>query len=540
MWTGKWSAGPAPGLWDLPALAEGIQATDGETLLESSIGLRRLMSVEKDQWLSVQQLLGTGIAPTLIGLLSSEQAVELQCEVGSILSIIASTDSEQCATIVEHGAVRAAVLLLSAPNNTGLQDKMLRLLVSIAGDSTHQRDYVVECGVIEPTFRIVEQQMPACTLLLSAAVRLLGSLCAGSPLPSAEVISPVAFTLCSLVLDKCDLLDACRAKDIPSDEDCSDEDVLTEACSALVHLCREETLYSTVEQTGIMGRLEPLLTHRASAVRLACCELFWTSCSAAVLDENSRLLQPYESSNQTNLDASIHRLRWLQPSTCDWLIDVAEAHAAAADDWSPIRAANRSTNLASEKQVAVVPELRDWLCGQLARSILPTLSILFGSFSSLCVQEVFIIKSAASKVEIDVDDSISTTSSTSDSSDSTTSFDTESSSGSSSSSSSSSGGTSNKKNSQTAAAPAQPSPDSLKPLHVESFVTFRVLLSAPSSFDHGGTFFHNLGDSIRLEQAGDVLMFGNEVSYCEGNLSSGTQYILVGTVALLPRNSGAE
>ena len=87
--------------------------------------------------------------PRLVQFLSRDSNRKLQFEAAWVLSGIASGDSNQTSSVVEHGAVPSLVRLLSC----GVPEvvaKAIWALSNIAGDGPNFRDLVLDAGIVKP------------------------------------------------------------------------------------------------------------------------------------------------------------------------------------------------------------------------------------------------------------------------------------------------------------------------------------------------------------------------------------------------------
>jgi hypothetical protein len=408
----------------------------------------------------IQQAIDSGITKQLVSFLTRHDASLLQIEAGWALTNITSGSTEQCATVVEEGAVPILCDLLSSPDE-GVIDQALWALSNIAGDSREHRDVVLRSGILEPLLRIVDDPKTQKALLKTAVWGVLSNLCRewkhGGPF---HLITPALPTLCRLINLHVDAIG---------------EEVLAECCWSVGNLCEMDpvAVLGMLVETGVYDRLVELLAHPSQTIQTPCCKVFWRRASMSATDalalirqRQVRLLVPYRTEAllkrlkfHPNPLHSVHLMHWLDKSTCSWLVQAAEEFAESHNGWSTAR---HKANATTDLEVGLIPIVRDWLVERLEDSLLPTLAELFRlDAHRLCVQEVFLVKYTAN----------------------------------------SSDGTSTER------------PQSGLQLHRDGYpLSFNVLLRDPLSFTGGGTEFQTLGKVMQPQNVGDVLMHSGKVN----------------------------
>lgn len=139
-----------PSVDSLTTIITNIRNTTGDAQLEAVVGLRKLLSIEKNP--PIQQTLSTGILPQLITLLGSASS-KMQFEAAWAITNIASGTSEQTVAVVTAGAVPPFVALLASPD-AEIREQAVWALGNIAGDSAQCRDFVLQHNVLTPLLQV--------------------------------------------------------------------------------------------------------------------------------------------------------------------------------------------------------------------------------------------------------------------------------------------------------------------------------------------------------------------------------------------------
>jgi len=132
--------------FDLFKLKEDLTSSEIETKKKALIGLRKMLSVEKDP--PIQQIINFNLVNTFIDILEHHDSVDIKFEIVWILTNIASGTSEQTSVIVESGAIPILAALIQHENEN-LKEQAMWALGNIAGDSHRHRDLVLNNHVLD-------------------------------------------------------------------------------------------------------------------------------------------------------------------------------------------------------------------------------------------------------------------------------------------------------------------------------------------------------------------------------------------------------
>ncbi|KAH7284233.1 hypothetical protein KP509_34G044300 [Ceratopteris richardii] len=230
-------------LENLPFLVNGVFSNDASVQLESTLQIRKLLSIERNP--PIQQVIDSGVVPRLVEFLLKGDLPQLQFEAAWALTNVASGTSDHTKVVIDHGAVPIFVQLLTSPAQD-VREQAVWALGNVAGDSPKCRDLVLSCGAIPPLLSLLNDQ--ASISMIRNATWTLSNLCRGKPQPSLEqtrIALPVLERLIHGV----------------------DDDVLTDACWALSYLSdgANERIQAVLE-SGVCQRLVELLNHPSPSV----------------------------------------------------------------------------------------------------------------------------------------------------------------------------------------------------------------------------------------------------------------------------------
>jgi importin subunit alpha-6/7 len=180
----------------LPGHVQGIMSGDGDLQFESTLGLRRLLSVEKNP--PIGQVVAMGAVPRLVEFLADFSRPKLQFEAAWVLTNVASGTTEQTYTLIEHNAVLPFVQLCQMSPDKELQEQCIWALGNIAGDSHKFRDYCLQQGMLQPVLQVL-MDPTATESMHRNTVWALSNLCRGKPQPDFAVIREALPVLAQLI-----------------------------------------------------------------------------------------------------------------------------------------------------------------------------------------------------------------------------------------------------------------------------------------------------------------------------------------------------
>jgi importin subunit alpha-1 len=160
--------------------------------------------------------------------------------------------------VIVAGTVKTLLKILQ---NTNTENPLIEQIIwcfgNIAGDCESQRDYVLECGVMQPILDVVMKTNNDAVMKQSAWA--LGNLCRGTPRPAWSKVAPALPVLVELLYKK-------------------DSYVLDKACWALSYLCSDHDRIQHVIETKGINRLTELLDHASSDVQIGALRVIGSIC----------------------------------------------------------------------------------------------------------------------------------------------------------------------------------------------------------------------------------------------------------------------
>ncbi|KAL9644235.1 hypothetical protein ABK040_005696 [Willaertia magna] len=180
---------------NLSTIVESIQSENINTQVNGAIALRKLLCVKNNP--PIDEILQSGILPSLIKLLSLDTQPLLQSESLWSLCNIASGNGNHTKAIVNTGVIPTLIKLLQSPCGDVIKGS-LWTLANIAADSVKFRDIVLNAGVIQIILDTFEKQSNNNKVLRNVA-RVMVNLFRGEPSPAKELVFPALPILARLL-----------------------------------------------------------------------------------------------------------------------------------------------------------------------------------------------------------------------------------------------------------------------------------------------------------------------------------------------------
>lgn len=208
---------------------------------------RKLLSSDRNP--PINELINTGMLPTLVECLKIETQPTLQFEAAWALTNIASGTSEQTIAVVNSNAVPLFLNLLRSPHQN-VCEQAVWALGNIIGDGPDLRDYVIGLGVIEPLLDFINPEIPIS--FLRNVTWVIVNLCRNKdPPPKIEAVKQILPALSQLIHH-------------------SDTYILVDTVWAISYLTDSgNEQISLVLSCGILTYLIPLLSHTETKVQTA-------------------------------------------------------------------------------------------------------------------------------------------------------------------------------------------------------------------------------------------------------------------------------
>lgn len=199
----------------LPQFASMAVDADPQVMFHGVLMIRKLLSVNEAP--PIQEVVDSGIVPTLISYLPRDDWVDLQFEAAWAVSNVASGTQAHTHLVITNNAVPEFVRLLESPNEE-VREQATWAIGNIAGDSSECRNYILSLGAMEKLIRAVNTPVSKITVLRNA-VWALSNVCRSKPPPPLEEVQPALPVLAQLLnhSDKEVVTDACWAVSYISD-----------------------------------------------------------------------------------------------------------------------------------------------------------------------------------------------------------------------------------------------------------------------------------------------------------------------------------
>lgn len=227
-------------------MVAGIQQdTNLQLIIDNAQKVRKILSKEPQP--PIDEVISTGLIPRFAQLLERDDCSILQFEVAWVLTNVASGSSEQTKTVMESGAAKIFIRLLSSLH-AEVREQAVWALGNIAGDSPECRDELLNQGIMKPLLSLLQENNQSIALTRNA-VWTLSNLCRGkNPPADFEQVKDSLPVLAHLLNHH-------------------DQEVLGDTCWALSYLCDgpNEKIQAVIN-AGVCRRLVDLLMHQAQPV----------------------------------------------------------------------------------------------------------------------------------------------------------------------------------------------------------------------------------------------------------------------------------
>lgn len=234
----------ATGSMTIEDIVEGIKSDDPAVQFEATRGCRKILSRERNP--PIDDVIASGVVPRLVHFLATVTNPEHQFETAWALTNIASGTSNQTKAVVNAGAVPHFIKLLSS-NHQSVSEQAVWALGNIAGDGASLRDYVTECGILQPLLQLASSIVNAG--FMRNVTWTISNLCRNKdPPPKFEVVSQCLPALRMLLNH-------------------TDREVLADTCWALSYLTdgTNEKIQAVID-SGVVPRLVELLGSQEASV----------------------------------------------------------------------------------------------------------------------------------------------------------------------------------------------------------------------------------------------------------------------------------
>jgi len=225
-------------------LKQRLLSDNSQDQFDAAVQVRVILSSQTEA--PIQEVIETGMVPSLVQLMSAVDWPEMQLEATWALSNIASGTTEQTAVVVQDGALPVLVHSLQSFHED-VCEQAVWALGNIAGDSVRFRDLVLQSGALDSIVELL-LYTPNSSIVRTAAWAL-SNLCRGKPLVPLECAVRALDALAVLLFS-------------------DDEEVLAHACWALSYLTDSATIYiDAVIQSNLTTQLVELLLHASPSVQ---------------------------------------------------------------------------------------------------------------------------------------------------------------------------------------------------------------------------------------------------------------------------------
>nr|XP_012614491.1 importin subunit alpha-8 isoform X2 [Microcebus murinus] len=223
-----------PGSLTLGEIIKGVNSSDPALCFQATQAARKMLSRERNPPLKL--VVEAGLIPRLVEFLKSSLYPCLQFEAAWALTNIASGTSEQTRAVVEGGAIRPLVELLSSSSVTVCEQAVWAL-----GDGPEFRDIVISSNAIPHLLALISSTTPI--TFLRNITWTLSNLCRNkNPYPCEKAVKQMLPVLFYLLQHQ-------------------DSEILSDTCWALSYLTDgSNERISQVVNTGVLPRLVELMT----------------------------------------------------------------------------------------------------------------------------------------------------------------------------------------------------------------------------------------------------------------------------------------
>jgi len=133
------------------------KARGSEHLLATVKSIRIVLSREKNP--PIDDVIKANLVQSMVKNLENSESVQIQFEAAWVLTNIVSGTSLQTKHVVESGAVKPLIKLISSANQN-VCEQAICALGNIIGDGPELRDIVIKFGIIDPLLALVRPDTP--------------------------------------------------------------------------------------------------------------------------------------------------------------------------------------------------------------------------------------------------------------------------------------------------------------------------------------------------------------------------------------------
>ncbi|KAH3760180.1 importin alpha [Pelomyxa schiedti] len=178
-------------------MANACRSPNYEMCLLGATEIRKVLSVESNA--PIDELIATGILPTITKFLTMMDHPKLQLEAAWILTNVASGTSANIEEVIKSGALPVLISSLSM-GGPDLRVQTIWALGNIAGDNNEHRNAVVYMGIMQPLLRILTVDINLPILIKNSTWTLSNIFRHKNPAPEFDMVKGAIALLPSLLV----------------------------------------------------------------------------------------------------------------------------------------------------------------------------------------------------------------------------------------------------------------------------------------------------------------------------------------------------